>query len=163
MEGGGVWCFCHTVKWVLCIPRVYNHLQDHPLPSELCRDRGCHPGWQTGWGVGSSGGGRWVDYGRHRHFFLQEVGRQQRWWQIERKNMGGRLWVYSLYSPNLKFSLKATSTCLQKQCVAWISHGQVHGWKDWYSRKAMALQHDVFKCRPMCVFACVCPLFIVQD
>lgn len=87
--------FCRMANWLLCIPRMYNHLQDHPLRSEVCRVRGCHPGWQTGLGEeeedGELGCCCWMLW-----ILFPKESEDIRMVQIKRNNMGAGLEVFSL-------------------------------------------------------------------
>lgn len=61
VEGGvgrSVQCFCHTVKWVLCIPQVYNHLAGHLLPLRAVLRPRLSAGMTNRWRGGGVGAAR---------------------------------------------------------------------------------------------------------
>lgn len=86
--------FCRMAKWVLCLSRMYNHLQDHPLCWELCLVRGCHPGWQTGLGAEEEDGGWWMLW-----ILFPKESEDIRMVEIKRNNMAVGLEVFSLEAP----------------------------------------------------------------
>lgn len=87
--------FCRMANWLLCIPQMYNHLQDHPLRSEVCRVRGCQAGWQTGLGEEEEDGVLGCCWWMLWILFPKES-KDIRMVQIKRNNMGARLEVFPL-------------------------------------------------------------------
>lgn len=123
--------FCRMAKWVLCLSRMYNHLQDHPLCWELCLVCGCHPGWQTGLGAeeedGALGRSWWMLW-----ILFPKESEDIRMVEIKRNNMGAGLEVFSLEAPFLylqRCEASLTAARMRRLTKMWAPEQNMFDWR----------------------------------